>query len=110
MRLAEKWDGSVLHDGIFFCNLLRDPDFGLLPELNGGGRRLGKAELERRRKADQMLFHFDRVMPAFAEVLRYNGGANPLLSADAQTIEHAKLAGERLTKWADEASRGEIEV
>ncbi len=110
MRIAEKWDGNLLQDGIYFCNLLRDPDFSLLPELEGGGRRLGKAELERRRRADQLLFHFERVEPAFAEVLRYNGGANPLLAAPQETIEQAKRVGERLQKWADEAGRGEIEV
>lgn len=110
MQIARKSDGKVLKDGIYFCNLLRDEDFGLLPELNGGGRRLGKAELERRRLADQLLFHFERVAPAFDEVLRYNGGANPLLSAPKEDVAKMERAAERVLDWAREARKGHIEV
>lgn len=110
MEIAKRSDGKVLKDGIYFCNLLREPDFGLLPELNGGGRRLGKAELERRRKADQMLFHFERAMPGFDEVLRFNGGVNPLLSAPEEAVKKMETAATRVLLWAREARQGEIEV
>lgn len=110
MAIAKRSDGKVLKDGIHFCNLLREPDFGLLPELEGGGRRLGRAELERRRRAEQLLFHFDRVEPAFEEVLRYKGGANPLLSAPPETVQKMERAAERVLGWVKEAHQEHIDV
>ncbi len=110
MQIAQRSDGKVLKDGIHFCNLLREPDFGLLPELNGGGGRLGKAELERRRRAAQLLFNFDRVAPVLEEVLRYNGRGNPLLSAPQETVEKMERAATRVLEWAREAHRGVIDV
>ena len=109
VQIAKRCQGKLLKDGIYFCNLLREPEFGLLPPLEGGGGRLGKKELERRRQAEQMLFHFEKVVePALEEVLRYDFG-NPLGSVPADKVQRVRLAGEKLLRWADEAG-GAIDV
>lgn len=111
MRIAEKWDAKKHHltDGIYLCNLLRESEFKLLPELQGGGNRLGKDELERRRQQDQLVFHFNRVEPALDEVLSFEEG-NPLLSEDEQTVEKVERGAKRMLQWVKEARKEIIET
>lgn len=104
MKCAEKWEArkKQLSDGIFLCHLLRESEFNLLPELQGGGQRLGKEELERRRAQSQLLFDFDRIAPAFDAILHFDGG-NPLTTAPDETIEALEAGAKKVLLWAKEA-------
>jgi hypothetical protein len=78
MRLAQDWDPArhQLRRGLMICDVYRG--IGLLPELSGGGRRLGQVELDRRHALEQLVFHFDLVEVGLRELSRFE--ENPLLA------------------------------
>lgn len=106
MKVAGRWDfkKNQFKDGIHLCNLLRESDFKLLPELQGGGNRLGKDELARRRAQQQLLFDYDRVAPVFDAILNFDGD-NPLLSAEDDAIAQMEKGARRILSWTAEARR-----
>jgi len=100
MKLAEKWDlkKSQLRDGIYFCNLLREDEFDLLPALQGGGRRLGKEELARR----QLVFHFEEFARGLKEVSRFDA-QNPFEGIEDDQLRQVRNELERTLALVDRA-------
>lgn len=106
IAVAHRWDGKLhmLEDGVKLCDLYRE--LGLMRPLQGGGRRLGKFELDRRNAARQLIFDFDSFSCGLAEVLRFEeNGKNPFsdLARDQIEAEHAKT--KRVLALQEEALR-----
>ena len=105
MRVFDDWDSKAgqLGRGLMVCEVYRS--IGLLPELQGGGARLGKDELTKRRQAEQLVFHFDRVEAGIRELSRFK--ENPLLD-HLESLEIGRLqedckAAERAAQYYREA-------
>jgi len=105
IRVHDDWDSKAgqLERGLMLCDVYRS--IGLLPEVQGGGARLGKDELSRRRTAEQLVFHFDRVEAGIREMARFT--ENPLLD-HLESLEIGRLqedckAAERAAQYYREA-------
>lgn len=98
MKVAQDYSDrdAQLMRGNNLCDLYRE--LGLMKPLEGGGNRLGKDELDRRREEKARQFQFGFMETALGEIRRFRetNRANPftLLPADqlADTVEELEEA------------------
>lgn len=106
MAVAEAFDAKAEHltEGKSLCDLYRE--LGLVKPAAGGGNRLGKEELDRRRAADQLTFHFNVWQAAFSElgrVAELAPEANPFESLDSATLTQTRAELAQALKLVDAA-------
>ena len=106
MAVAEAFDAKAEHltEGKSLCDLYRA--LGLVKPAAGGGNRLGKEELDRRRSADQLTFHFNVWQAAFSElgrVAELAPEANPFQSLDSATLTQTRAELAQALKLVDAA-------